>query len=105
MGCYLRNLETEFLKLAAVYLNCRWTTMGNDITDRHGKRVHRGAHDYESLQWNILGMVDYAAEMRMIYAPANRSGNASGTGLPISLPTRILTQSYANVRPQVVQHT
>jgi hypothetical protein len=39
--------------------------MGNHITDRYGRIVHRGACDMDSLGCQLLGMLDYAAEMRL----------------------------------------
>lgn len=51
--------EREFLKLAGVWLSCRWVVWGNEIEDN----PYRG-----SLEFALLGMLDYAAEMRLLVA-------------------------------------
>jgi hypothetical protein len=61
----MTHWEREFLKLADVWIETRWCVMGNHITDRYGRIVHRGACDMDSLGCQLLGMLDYAAEMRL----------------------------------------
>jgi len=58
--------ERAFLSLAFTYLQCRWQALGHHITDRYGHVVYRGAHDYDSLSFALLGCCDYGAEMRLI---------------------------------------
>ena len=58
--------EREILKLATVYLHCRCQAMGNHGTDRYGYIVFHESHDYQSLQFAMLGMLDYAAEIQIL---------------------------------------
>jgi hypothetical protein len=51
-----RQLSNEFLKLAGVYLACRWKVMGNRIP-----KVYQG-----TFKWSLLGMLDYEAEMKLV---------------------------------------
>jgi hypothetical protein len=62
--------EREFLRLAGTWLAARWCVMGNDIVD--GLTVHQGARDMHGLGWHLLGMVDYAAEMRVLCAEVRK---------------------------------
>ena len=50
--------EREFLKLAAVWLACRWTVLGGQIP---GSVESRGPLEYQ-----LLGMSDHAWEMRLL---------------------------------------
>jgi hypothetical protein len=50
--------EREFLKLAGVWLACRWTVLGGQIP---GCVEARGP-----LELQILGMVDHAWELRLL---------------------------------------
>lgn len=59
-----RKHEREFLKLAAVWLECRWCVMGNQITAAEEVILHR-CENYADLQFHMLGCVDFQAEMRM----------------------------------------
>jgi len=57
---YLPNmkLEREFLiRLAPIWLACRWRVMGHPLVGRWPK---------PDLAFDLLGCVDYAAEMRLI---------------------------------------
>ena len=55
------SFEKEFLiRLAPVWLACRWRVMGNDLTNFG--RVWPG----QDLGFDLLGMVDYQNEMRLI---------------------------------------
>lgn len=60
------TFEREFLKLAAVWLECRWCVFGGDITDESGVVIHRGANRFTDLSWHLLGMFDYEMELRLI---------------------------------------
>ena len=57
--------QSAFLRLAGVYLACRWCAMGNTIP---GCLEARGG-----LEWNMLGMRDYQAEMRLTVESCNPS--------------------------------
>lgn len=58
--------EREFLiRLAATWLGARWRVMGHRLT---GVRSHGKGH----LPFDLLGMVDYAAEMRMLCQKAKK---------------------------------
>lgn len=57
-----KSPEHEFLNLAKWYLSCRFKAMGHKVTaDPYGG----------SLEWSLLGMLDYAAEMRLLTAEAS----------------------------------
>lgn len=58
-----KHWETEFLKLAAVHLACRLTMMGGTPV-RHPQHVP--VTDFRTLEWALLGMSDYADEMRLL---------------------------------------
>lgn len=55
----MRNdFEREFLiRLAPVYLACRWKVMGHQL--------HRWPFPSD-LEFDLLGMMDYACEMKLI---------------------------------------
>jgi hypothetical protein len=54
----VREFEREFLiRLAAVYLGCRWKVMGHRLTGWHCK---------SDLAFDLLGMLDYATEMDLM---------------------------------------
>lgn len=56
----MKAFEREFLKhLAATWLAARWRVMGHSLT---GVRSHGKGF----LPFDLLGMVDYAAEMRLL---------------------------------------
>ena len=53
------SFEREFLiRLAPVYLACRWRVMGHRLIGRNWPKP--------DLAFDLLGMVDYATEMRLI---------------------------------------
>ena len=62
MKDFRRCDETHFLYLATTYLACRLAAMGG--TPIHPS--HIPVTDYKSLQWAMLGMHDYAWEMRLV---------------------------------------
>ena len=51
--------EREFFRLAGTWLACRYCLMGG-ILEGH---AHCGRED-----WNLLGMLDFAAEMKLLCA-------------------------------------
>ncbi len=52
-------MEREFLiRLAPVYLACLWRVMGHGLIGRNWPKP--------DLEFDLLGMRDYAAEMRII---------------------------------------
>lgn len=58
-----QNQEREFLiRLAPVWLACRWKIMGH--------KLHQWPHGSD-LAFDLLGMVDYAQEMRMLCRESN----------------------------------
>lgn len=53
--------EREFLiRLAAVWLACRWRVMGNGLAGKSWPKP--------MLEYDLLGMIDYAHEMRLLCA-------------------------------------
>ena len=55
--------EREFLiRLAPLYLACRLAVMGGCPMIPQ----HRPVRDFASLGWPLVGMIDYAAEMRLL---------------------------------------
>jgi hypothetical protein len=50
--------EREFLELAGVYLKCRFLVMGGSIPG------HEVVTSFKSMEWPMLGVVDYAFAMR-----------------------------------------
>jgi hypothetical protein len=56
------ELEREFFRLAAVYLGCRLRAMGGDVL---GLEPRKG-----DLAFSLLGMRDYAVEMKMLIEEA-----------------------------------
>jgi hypothetical protein len=54
--------QREFIQLAAVYLACRLRAMGGDVT---GLEPRKGP-----LHFSLLGMRDYAHEMRLLIQEA-----------------------------------
>ena len=80
----VRKFEREFLSLAGVMLSCRHLVMGHQIEDQPS--THDGG-----LAWHMLGMLDYAGEMKLLceetrasaLSPVDRSGLGAvvrGTG-------------------------
>ncbi len=60
----IQGLEIAFLKLAGVYLTCRWKAMGNSvINDQH----------VGELPFYLLGMLDYAYEMKLALSEAREA--------------------------------
>jgi hypothetical protein len=60
------NQEREFLvRLAPIWLACRWRIMGRSLS---GKKWPR-----PDLAFDLLGMCDYAAEMKLICAEARNA--------------------------------
>jgi hypothetical protein len=54
----MREFEREFLiRLAPVYLACRWKVMGHPL---------QGWPYKSDFQFDLLGMVDYGWEMRLM---------------------------------------
>jgi len=64
----MKSFEHEFLiRLAPVWLACRWKVMGNRL---HGWK-------YESdLGFDLLGMHDYAAEMKLLCRERKLASNS-----------------------------
>lgn len=57
------DLQREFLiRLAPIYLACRWRVMGHELVGRSWPKT--------DLAFDLLGMVDYAAEMRFVVREA-----------------------------------
>lgn len=53
-----KAFEHEFLiRMAAVYLACRWKVMGHGLT---------GWPHKSDLEYDLLGMCDYAREMQLL---------------------------------------
>lgn len=54
----MREFEHELLiQLAPIYLACRWKVMGHQL---------RGWHCKSDLEFDLIGMMDYACEMRLL---------------------------------------
>ncbi len=71
----MKPLEHEFLiRLAPIWLACRWRVMGHHLA---GKRWPK-----PDLAFDLLGMHDYGAEMRLwgAKALATRRKNAANKG-------------------------
>ena len=57
-----QSFQHEFLiRLAPIWLACRWRIMGGGLTGRWPKT---------DLAFDLLGMTDYAAEMRLMCGEA-----------------------------------
>jgi len=57
----LKKFENEFLiSLAPIWMACKWRLMGH--------RLHNWPVAPPDLQYDLLGMLDYAAEMRLLCA-------------------------------------
>jgi hypothetical protein len=82
--------ERDFLKIAAVWLSCRLNVMGLDVTDSRGRIVYRGAHDYRTLQFALLGDIDHVCEMRLMCelkpTPQSPLGTRSTDPIPAATP-------------------
>jgi hypothetical protein len=60
--------EREFLELAGTYLACRWKVMGHRID---------GEADAGTLDWHLLGMVDYRMAMQLFVRQWKENPNYS----------------------------
>lgn len=62
MKNFQRNNETLFLHLAGTYLACRLAAMGGTPI----MKQHVPVTNFETLGWAMLGMLDYAWEMKLV---------------------------------------
>lgn len=70
------GFERGFLKVAGAWFEARWCLMGNDVTEAEEAILERGAVDFKTLGYQMLGCVDAAADLRRQCRTAFKCRNA-----------------------------